>query len=280
MQAHNHAALDPRIIEVSIQVNDVVKTYSQLAIIATGTKFANPLQNEAEVTIYNIDKQTQDFILSETSPYNLNRTPKIVTIKAGRQSYGTSLIYIGNIAYARVSQPPDIGLTLKCLTGNFAKGNIFSLSFPQGTPVDVIAAQFAQQAGLSLTFQAPNKNVANYAYSGALTQQVQSIQALDARYAAFIDDQTLVVKDGLVPLTGVLTILSAETGMIGIPEFTEQGIKVKFLLDNRTTLGGALQIKSQLYPAANGTYVIYKLSFEIATRDTPFYYIAEAARIL
>lgn len=94
----------------------------------------------------------------------------------------------------------------------------------------------------------------------------------------FIDDNTLVVKDAYVPLTNTLRILSAETGMIGIPEFTEQGIKVKFLLDNRTTLGGSLRIDSKQYPAANGDYVIYKLGFQIATRDTPFYYIAEAAR--
>ncbi len=66
--------------------------------------------------------------------------------------------------------------------------------------------------------------------------------------------------------------------MIGIPEFTEQGIKVKMLLDNQTKLGGGLRITSSIYPAVNGDYVIYKLGFDIATRDTPFYYIAEAAR--
>ena len=55
-------------------------------------------------------------------------------------------------------------------------------------------------------------------------------------------------------------------------------LKVKFLLDNQTTLGSSLEIQSQQYPAANGTYVIYKLGFQIANRDTPFYYIAEAAR--
>ncbi len=66
--------------------------------------------------------------------------------------------------------------------------------------------------------------------------------------------------------------------MIGIPEFTEQGIKVKFLLDNRTTLGGGIQIESKIYPATNGNYVIYKLGFEITNRDKPFYWIAEATR--
>jgi hypothetical protein len=66
--------------------------------------------------------------------------------------------------------------------------------------------------------------------------------------------------------------------MVGIPEITEQGIKVKYLLDNVSRLGGGLRISSDIYPAVNGLYIIYKLGFEISNRDTPFYYIAEAAR--
>ena len=54
--------------------------------------------------------------------------------------------------------------------------------------------------------------------------------------------------------------------------------KVKMLLDNQTRLGGGLRITSNIYPAVNGEYVIYKLGFQISSRDTPFYYIAEAAR--
>jgi hypothetical protein len=96
---------------------------------------------------------------------------------------------------------------------------------------------------------------------------------------AFQDDGVLVVKDAGVPLRNTLKIVSSSTGMIGIPEFTEQGIRVKFLLDNTVLIGSLIRIQSNIYSAANGEYIIYKLSFEIATRDTPFYYIAEAQRI-
>ena len=273
------SAIDPRVIKVSIQVNNVIKTFTDLMITATGTKYGNSLQNEAEITIFNLDKVTQDYILTETSPYNQNRTPKSVTIEAGRQSYGTARIFTGNIAYAKVSQPPDIGVTLKCLTGNFLKGSILANSYPAGTPLSVITAQLAQQANIAFNFQATDKTIANYSYSGSLLKQVGHVGNLGG-INAFIDDDTLVVKDALIPLTNSLKILNADTGMIGIPEFTEQGLKVKFLLDNKTTLGGSLQVTSKIYPAINGRYVIYKLSFEIATRDTPFYWIAEAARIL
>ena len=269
--------LDPRIVKVSIQVGGRVKTYEGIAITANGTKYANSLQNECEVTLSNLDRATQDYILTETSPYNRNRGIKTVLIEAGRQSYGTAKIYRGNIVSSTVSQPPDIAITLKCLTGNFLKGNVLAQNFGQAATIKQISQNFAQQANLALNFQATDKNVGNYAYNGSSLKQVNQIGTL-SNVDAYIDDDTFIVKNAFVPLNNTLRILNADTGMIGIPQFTEQGIKVKFLLDNRTTLGGSLEIQSKIYPAINGRYVIYKLGFEIANRDTPFYYIAEASR--
>lgn len=270
-------ALDPRIVRVSIQVGDSIKTYEGIAITARGTKYANALQNECEITLYNLDKQTQDYILTQTSPYYRARVPKSVTLEAGRQSYGTARIYRGNIAYSKVTQPPDIGVVLKCMTGNFLKGNILARSYPGGTPLSVIHNQLAQDLSLASNFQATDKTISNYQYNGSALQQVGSLGGLGG-INTYIDDDTLITKNALVPLNNTLRILNADSGMIEIPEFTEQGVKVKFLLDNKTTLGGSLQIQSAIYPAINGVYVIYKLGFDIANREKPFYWIAEAAR--
>lgn len=270
--------LDPRIISVTIEINGQTKTYSSpLNITATGTKYGNALQNECTITIDNLDVETQDYLLTETSPYNRNFTQKTVTVRAGRESYGTAIIYIGNIVTISVSQPPDIRITLKCLTGNFLKGNIISRNQAGAVALSFLSSQIAQDTNTVLNFQANDKSIANYQFGGGALNSVELLSQ-SGNINAFIDDNTLVVKNAFIPLTGTTRILSAETGMIGIPEFTEQGIKVKFLLDNQTKLGGGLEVKSVQYPATNGNYVIYKLGFQIASRDTPFYYIAEAAR--
>lgn len=270
-------ALDPRIVKVTIEVNGVLRTYQGIAITASGTKYANSLQNECEITLSNLDRATQDYILTETSPYTLNRTPKTVTLEAGRQSYGTAVIYRGNVISSSVSQPPDIAVTLRCLTGNFFKGNILSRSQPGQVTYLQASKQVATDLGMILNFQANDKNLGNYSYSGSALKQVDHLSSVGGTNV-FIDDNTLIVKNAYVPLNHTLKILDAESGMIGIPEFTEQGVKVKFLIDNKTVLGGGLRIISKVYPAVNGDYAIYKLSFEISNRDTPFYYIAEAAR--
>jgi len=270
--------IDLRVVRVSIEVNGKLRTYEDLAITATGMKFANANQNECEIKIANLNKETRDFILTETSPFNKNRTPKIVTLEAGRVSYETTRIFAGNVVSATPSQPPDITVTLKCLTGNFQKGNLISRSQAGNSQLRQVSEQTAKDLGLALDYQAKDKTVSNYAYSGAALQQVNKIGELGA-VNAYVDDGVLVVKDFNVPLSNRLRKLSLETGMIGIPEITEQGIKVKFGLDNFTVLGGALEVKSVIYPSANGTYVIYKLGFEISNRDQPFCWIAEAKRI-
>lgn len=271
--------LDPRIVRIGIQVNDQIKTYSSpLDLKAVGTKYGNSLQNECVAILSNLDETTQNYILTETSPYNLNRTPKTLIVEAGRESYGTSVIYRGNIVRASITQPPDIGVILSCLTGNFVKGNVIATSQPGQATLEQICSQIATDTGTILNFQATNKNISNYSFSGGALDQV-SVAANLGNFNIFIDDDVLVVKDALIPLSNTTKILSPETEMIGIPEFTERGIKVKFLLDTKTRLGGAIDVRSRNYPAVNGVYTIYKLSFQVTNRDTPFYYIAEAARI-
>lgn len=268
--------LDPRLVQVSIEVNGQINTYDEIYIKATGTKYANPLQNEAQITITNLDKVTQDYILTETSPFNPNRTPKVLKLYAGRESYGTTLIYSGNIVSTLVSQPPDVTITLKCLTGNYNKGTVLARNKPGIATLQEIAAGIAQDTNTILNFQATNKNISNYTFNGSSLDQVALLGA--AGTVAFVDDDILVVKDQGIPIRGASRILDSASGMVGIPEITEQGIRVKYLLDNVSRLGGGLDIVSEVYPAINGSYVIYKLGFEISNRDTPFYYIAEAAR--
>jgi len=271
--------LDPRIVIIGITVNGQVKSYNRLSITATGMKYANANQNEAEVTLYNLDKTTQDYILTETSAFNLNRTPKLLTIDAGRQSYGTTRVYEGNIISSKITQPPDTGILLKCLTGNFQKGNIIARSQAGKASLSTIAGAIASDLNLKLNFQANNRTVSNYSFSGASLKQVDALGNMGS-VDAYVDNGILVVKEKNLPLSNTLKFVDLENGMIGIPDITEQGLKVKFLLDNNTVLGGLLRVRSQVYSAVNGDYIIYKLGFEISTREVPFYYIAECKRLI
>lgn len=269
--------LDPRLLRISVEVAGQLKRYEGLAMTASGTKYANANENECEVKLTNLDKTTRDYLLTETSPFNKQRKRKILRVEAGRVSTGYGLVYQGDITNAVGAQPPDIALTLKAATGDFAKGDVISRSQPGKAPLRNIASRIAQDMGLSLTFQADEKQISNYSHTGAAAKQIVTLGQL-GRVNAYVDDGALVVKNWNTPLTNRVRDVNIDTGMIGIPEFTETGIKVKVLFDNQIVLGGALRVKSILNPAANGLYTINKLGFELASRDVSWYAIAEAMR--
>lgn len=270
--------LDPRIVRIGIEVNGALKEYDGLNVIASGCKYANASQNECEVKISNLDKPTRDFLLTETSPFNRNRRRKLLRVEAGRQSTGTALVFEGDITAAAVTQPPDITVTIKAATGDYSKGVIVARAAGAATPLRTLAQQVARDLGLSLLFEARDKLVSNYTFTGGALKQVNRLGEY-GRVNAYVDDRTLVVKDFNAPLVGNTRVLNLETGMIGIPEFTDRGVKVRMLFDNQTKLGTGLQIESRINPAVNGRYTVYKLAFELASRDVPFYYIAEAVRV-
>lgn len=269
--------IDPRLVRISIEVNGQLKSYEGLALTASGTKYANANQNDCDIKISNVDTATKNFILTETSPFNTSRVPKRIIVEAGRASYGYARIYEGTIVSAIPTQPPDVTLQIKALTADHSKTDIIARSQPAQVPLSRLSQKVANDLGLTLVFQAQDKQIANYTYTGGALKQVDRLG--DAgRVNAYVDDGNLVVKEENLPLTGSVRVLNMDTGLVGIPEVTEFGVKCKFMLDNQTTLGGTLRLSSSLNPSINGDYIIYKLGFDIASRDTPFYWIAEARR--
>jgi hypothetical protein len=271
--------LDQRLIRVSIEVDGEIKQYDQnFGITASGMKFANPLQNEAKVKIANLTKSDRDYLLTATSPFNKSRKLKTLKLEAGRVSSGLSLIYQGDINKCYPSQPPDIWVEFDCLTGQYVNGKLVQATQPGQTKLSTIAKQIAADTGLNLNFQATDKNISNYSFTGSAGKQINGLGSLGA-VSAYQDDGSLIVKDIHLPLSGQIRILDKYSGMVGIPQLTELGVKVKYLIDKESKLGGALQISSVIYPTINGKYVIFKLGFELASREEPFYFDAECLRV-
>ena len=214
---------DPRIVTVAVEVEGKLNVYSDLFITASGSKTANTLQNEFTITIMNLKKSVRDYLIKETSPLNRPRRRKKIILYAGRKSYGTFKVFEGDITQSSPSQPPDIGVTIKARTASFFKTDIFSTGYAATIPLSKVSADAAQSMDLTLDFQASDKNISNYNYTGSKLQQVDKL-ASAGNYNAYIDDDRLVVKNADVPLTNAATTLNKNSGMVGAPEVTEEGV--------------------------------------------------------
>lgn len=272
-------AIDNRIVRLGVTINGKLHVYDDLAINAQGSKFASATQNETTIKIANLDKVTRDFLSTEGTPFNRlrNRPRQSVYIEAGRVSTGVTRIFVGDITLVTLSQPPDIWTTIKAITSQFFKGKIVATNETAISTIKKISQKAADSMGLSLLFSATDKQVANYGYTGAAEKQIEKIAELGA-VDAYIDDDTLVVKDKNAPISTGVRLVSAGTGMIGMPEFNDFGVKVRVLFDALLKVGDQIEVKSETYPAANGRYITYKIDFDISSREQPFYYMIEARR--
>ncbi|RIQ78476.1 hypothetical protein D0837_17495, partial [Bordetella avium] len=189
--------IDLRAIRVGIEVSGRMHYYNAtdgMRIKASGTKFANPTQNECTVTISNLKRETRDFLLTETSPYNKNRKPKRLVVEVGRVSTGLFRIYVGDITSAEPSSPPDVDIVLKSKTGNASSGDVVSKSAQALSKLSQIAAGIASDVGATLDFQALDKLIANYTYTGGALGQINRL-AEAGGVRAFLDDDRLIVQD-------------------------------------------------------------------------------------
>lgn len=269
--------LDKRIIIAEIEVPGGMKRYEGFSVDFTITKVASAQMNEAEIKIANIIKADRDFLVTATSPLQRPRQRKRVILYAGYESTGVTRRFVGDITLATVTQPPDIWLQLKAQTGYYNRGDIIARSGDAQNNLSELSSRVAQDLGLTLDFQASDKSVANYAYTGGALAQVDKLGHAGL-VDAYVDDDRLVVKNRGKELAGRVRKLSENTGMIGIPEVDERGVKVKMLMDQHTGLGTLLDIESTLNPAANGRFTVYKMRENCSMRGQPFYIEAEATR--
>lgn len=246
-------------------------------IVASGTKFVDVTQNECTLQIANLSRDLRNALATNLTPFDYNQQRKSVQVWAGRKSTGMFLRYQGDIISAVPSQPPNIIMNIRSKTMQFFKNDIVAQSYAVTAPLSQIASDTAKSLGVNLRFEANDRNIANYAYSGSATGQLQRLGDLGP-IDAYVDDNTLVCKNKGVALANTSCVLSKETGLIGQVELTEYGIRTRSLLSPGVVLGGTLTLDSSQNPSLNGNYTIYRTGFEIATRDVAFYDIIESTR--
>ena len=269
-------AFDDRIVEVSIEFPSGTRTYQSigttgLSIYATGQKFDAALSGDAEIRIFNLTQAEQNFIISQTSPLQANRTLIPVLLNVGRKSYGTFTLFRGLIFRSGISQPPDIGVIMSCNVNYTLAGSTISDTHPATTFLSTICANIAANSGYVSNFLATDKQISNYSYNGSLAYHVNQLNNMGG-IIAFVDNNVLTVRNKGAATNSVPRVISAATGMVGIPTFTMNGITVTMMIDNSVNIGNIITIQSQQLPAANGNYVVQKIVFDLASRDAQFYY--------
>ena len=265
--------IDLRVVQVGIEVDGNLKVYRDMKVIASGVKYANPLQNECTLAITGLSRDTRNSIIKEAK----EKKSRLI-LEVGRQYSGLFTMFVGDIVSADSGIPPDITLTIKAKTNNANNAKIVITDGKDIQKLSDISNIVAENNGVGLQFEATDKNIANYSFSGVASRQVHHLQQT-GNVSAFIDDDMLIVKDQDKPAEARRRILNANSGMVGIPKATDKGVEVTYLIDRESELGGQLTLDSKLNESVNGDYIIDQLKFNVATHDNPFFYTAVCRRM-
>ena len=273
------SAFDNRIFKVifTYGTDQVTIDDARLYIAAQGTKYVNAQQNELALQIANLGPTLRNQLLTQLTQFNYDQQRKSVELYAGRQSTGLFLLYQGDITECYPSQPPDIMLNIKSKACQFFKYDIIAQAQNLTTPLSNIINNAASGLGLTPRFEATDRPIVNYSYSGSRIKEIDHLNELGP-FDVYNDNNLLVCKNRGQPLQNTGHVISASTGMIGQPLQTEWGVRVTTLLNPNIILGGQIRIDSKINPLMNGDYAIYKYGFQIASRDVPFYSLIEGTK--
>lgn len=218
------------------------------SISFSGTKTLGSKQNTFEVTIWNLSKSTRNMLGSEYDK---------ITVEAGYKESGFSLVFTGSIRDVTTTKSsPDIETKISAGDGDEGVGKgAVSKTFPAGTKpkeiVEHIRGEMPKtEAGPMVGLDDLPAYTRPVSLFGWAARELDQIGREHAFYWSIQNGKFQAVKNDRH--LGGNILISSETGMIGTPQVTDKGVKVKCLLNPDILPGKTVDVRSDFLDEGSG----------------------------
>jgi hypothetical protein len=189
-------------------------------------------------------------------------------VRAGADD-NIAVVFEGEItkAFPDMNGAPDIQMDIEAESGAYPQLIPEAPVSVQGeAPVaDLIQTECANM-GYTFKNEGVTASVRNAVFNGSPLEKIQFI-AKQVGAEIILDDRTVILLPGDgTPREGDAVLLTPETGLLGYPTFTQDGIQCKCLFNPNLQIGGQVKIES-IVPKATGHWKIVKLTHNISTKD-------------
>ena len=199
----------------------------------------------------------------------LNRRWNAIEIAAGEVGTDLPVIFRGciTVAYADLNGASPV-LKIEAQVGAYPILEPAATVSVTGTQD---AAAFIQSQSAQAGFDFQNDGVQGTisdmtVYGDPLTKAKTVANAIGAD-VIFDDDKTVLVpKDGVRRAEGGIPVISAESGMIGYPTFTNQGIQCRSFFRPELHVAAAVRVQS-IVPHATGVWKITQLTHSLSAHN-------------
>lgn len=264
---------------------DVALT-EQLKVDFSVSKGIGSKQNTATISIWN---------LTASHRKQLGEEFDTIELKVGYRDGDLSTIFKGNIRdVTHTKETADVKSEMECGDGDeaYSKGAV-SKTFPSGTKpkevVDYLAGEMpgatkGEMKGID-DLPAYKRPISLYGWSWS---EMDKLGREHGFYWSIQNGQIEAVKNDRA-LQGT-TVISRETGMLGIPEITDKGVKIKALLNPKVAPGRLIDVRSDFLDEESGRdkrksdegggiFRVSDVTFSGTNRGDEFHVEAEGSRV-
>lgn len=297
----SNVSIYERVGHIELDVDGIIKRYDGLDFRFSIEKVAGGgTPNFAHIGILGLSRTTVNDIATylQRSFYGSRR--KLIKIYAGYRKTGEQLIFCGDIIIAKPSQPPDNWISISAQTNGWMRSEVTSFDLYDEAQKDKVETgrddkkitirflfeRIAKLYGMSLEYKTDNpdldREIVGFDCTGSYQDIFRRANTLSSvkmmcEYTAEKKQIIIVYDDSSTNANGSkIYNLSAESGLIGIPEFMFPEVKFRMLMNPYIHLFDDVNIKSILVPNAGGIFNIRRIRYNGHFRGTPWYMDCEA----
>lgn len=252
-------------------------TLSGLRVSANVQNAGGRSMGEANVRIWGMSLSKMNQLSTLGMVVTAQRRNQI-TLAAHNEGEPPATFFQGTMldAWADLNSQPDVAFIVSAQTGLFE-------AMKPGTPISIrgSADVASMLSGIAAQMNFPfvnfgvNAKLSNSYFGGSLRDQATRIVEQSGIQWNALEKSVLAIWPPGGSRGGAIPVVSAETGMIGYPSFTANGIMLKTLFNPSIGLGTRLSVKSSLQtilsraekpsnPAqASGEWVVYKIDHQL-----------------
>ena len=233
---------------------------SDLAMSVRVEKTGAPDFGKASAVIYGLPLDVMEQ-LSTLCMHPLFVRRNYINIYAGDDYNGYNQLYAGTITRASgdFNSAPDVKFQIEAQSGFFgavtAQGaNVISGKQTASTFIE----QQAKKIGFTFKNEGVTGTVKNAVFEGSpLEQARQCAKQIGAEL--ILDDETMILVSNGSSRKGNAVLLTANSGLLGYPTMTQNGIEIKSIFNPNFRFAGLIKLET-VVPKCSGTWRIVKMS--------------------
>lgn len=245
-----------------------VRLSGQLRAQATIVEAGGPSRGLLDLSVYGMSLSNMNAFSTLGMIAQALRKNQVI-LEAGDTTNGMAVVFEGIIveAWADFQGMPEVAFRVSGFAaGAAALQPIPPTSFSGLVDVATAIKGMAYQAGFDFTNDGVDAQLIDPYFPGSAWEQIsRCAEAAHINFGVFNNTVAIWPKGGA---RGELSpIVSAETGMVGYPTFTANGIEATTLYNPSIGFGQRVQVQSTL-PGANGTWIVNALTHSLEA-ETP-----------